>query len=196
MLKLLVFAGPNGSGKSTITSKQNIIGTYVNADDIKKHLSCTDIEAAQIAEATREHFLENNIEFTFETVLSTPRNISLMHRAKEKNYYVICIYVLTSDPQINIERVKQRKRNGGHDVPPDKVYQRYIRALNLFPQVLDICNELYVFDNSKDNSQHGSKIILRSLNGHIDMYPNEIWTPEKIHCLIDGTYSSKYVLSK
>ena len=32
---VLVFAGPNGSGKSTVTKGFNIIGEYINADEIK-----------------------------------------------------------------------------------------------------------------------------------------------------------------
>ena len=40
--RLRIFAGPNGSGKSTITgvvSSHVVLGTYVNADEIKKHLT-------------------------------------------------------------------------------------------------------------------------------------------------------------
>ena len=33
---VLVFAGPNGSGKSTVTKGFDIIGEYINADEIKK----------------------------------------------------------------------------------------------------------------------------------------------------------------
>lgn len=38
---ILVFAGPNGSGKSTITSEIDIVGQYVNANEIKKDLNCS-----------------------------------------------------------------------------------------------------------------------------------------------------------
>ena len=83
MPKLLVFAGPNGSGKTTITSHIQCFGQYVNADDIKADLGCTDLEAAQIADRTREYLLENMMDFTFETVMSTDRNLNLLRRAKE-----------------------------------------------------------------------------------------------------------------
>ena len=43
--EIIVFAGPNGSGKTTITRMAKTIGTYINADDIKKSNSCTDLEA-------------------------------------------------------------------------------------------------------------------------------------------------------
>ena len=83
MPRLLVFAGPNGSGKSTITERIKTVGKYINADEIKKQLDCSDIEAAEIAEVTREYLVKNKEDFTFETVLSTPRNIDLMKRARD-----------------------------------------------------------------------------------------------------------------
>ena len=42
--EIIVFAGPNGSGKSTITKLAKIIKPYINADDIKNSLHCSDIE--------------------------------------------------------------------------------------------------------------------------------------------------------
>lgn len=89
--KLMVMAGPNGSGKSTITSEIPVIGYYINADDIKKEKVCSDLEAAQLATATREYMVNNGLDFTFESVLSTPRNYELMERAKNNNYKIICI---------------------------------------------------------------------------------------------------------
>ena len=52
--EVIVFAGPNGSGKSTITQYAKVIFPYINADDIKRATHCTDLEAAQKAEAMRE----------------------------------------------------------------------------------------------------------------------------------------------
>lgn len=34
--EIIIIAGPNGSGKTTITSEIDIIGNYINADDLKK----------------------------------------------------------------------------------------------------------------------------------------------------------------
>jgi len=46
------------------------------------------LDAAQIAEKMREDALEKGIDFTFETVLSTERNLDLLRRAKEKGYFM------------------------------------------------------------------------------------------------------------
>lgn len=201
MSKLLVFAGPNGSGKSTITSDMKFfenyadsLKNYVNADSIKKGLHCSDLEAAQIAEATREHYLAKNLDFAFETVLSTRRNIDLMIRAKEKGYHISCIYVLTSNPQINIARVHERVLKGEHSVPDDKVYSRYIRALGLLPMLFPICNELYAFDNSLDVGSGTPGMLIRSINGNIEAYTTDVWNADMIKSLICGKYPKEYIL--
>lgn len=86
--EIIVFAGPNGSGKTTITRMARTIGVYINADDIKKSSLCSDLEAAVKAEELREEMLEKGEDFTFETVLSTGRNIKLLKKAKEKGYFL------------------------------------------------------------------------------------------------------------
>ena len=196
MPKLLVFCGPNGSGKTTVTGKFPIIGTYVNADIIQAHLQCSIADAAINAEQTREFLLANKCDFTFESVLSTPRNIELMKRAKENGYYVVCIYVLTKHPSINIERVHKRVALGEHDVPDDKVFTRYIRALTLFPEIIPICNELYVFDNSNDSSECNQSLILCSINGNVETRPNEIWSKNMLDSLLSGDYPQRYILTE
>ncbi len=100
--EVVVFAGPNGSGKSTVTELLKPPMDYINADEIKKYLKCSDLEAAQLAEKQREDHIKQMSEFCFETVLSTERNIKLLEKAKEKGYFIRCYYILTADPAINI----------------------------------------------------------------------------------------------
>lgn len=96
--EVIVFAGPNGSGKSTITRLARTVGSYINADDIKRTNLCSDMEAALKAEELREFMLDKGEDFTFETVLSTDRNLKLLKKAKEKGYFVRGIYDNTKEP--------------------------------------------------------------------------------------------------
>ncbi len=150
MPEVIVFAGPNGSGKSTITRMAKTVGVYVNADDIKRTTLCSDMEAALKAEELREKCLADHVDFTFETVLSTERNLNLLRRAKESGYFVRCIYVLTSSPDVNVFRVKVREELGGHGVPEDKIRSRYTKALALLPQLVEICDILHIYDNTSE----------------------------------------------
>ena len=146
--EIIVFAGPNGSGKTTITRMARTIGVYINADDIKKSSLCSDLEAAVKAEELREEMFEKGKDFTFETVLSTDRNLKLLKKAKEKGYFLRCIYVLTSDYKINIARVSMRKSMGGHGVPEEKIKSRYYKALDLIPELVEICDIVHIYDNT------------------------------------------------
>lgn len=148
--EIVVFAGPNGSGKSTFTELLKPPIDYINADEIKKILKCSDLEAAQIAEQQREEHLANMDEFCFETVMSTDRNLKLLQRAKEKGYFIRCYYILTSDPMINIARVRSRVIDGGHDVPSDKIISRYNRALDLVKDVIAFSDICHIYDNSNE----------------------------------------------
>ncbi len=146
--EIVVFAGPNGSGKSTITELLKPPMDYINADEIKINLKCSDLEAAQLAEKQREEHIKYMNEFCFETVLSTERNIVLLEKARKKGYFIRCYYVLTADPMINVWRVKSRVESGGHDVPEEKIIKRYDKALELIKDLVKICDVCHIYDNS------------------------------------------------
>lgn len=190
--QLLVIAGPNGSGKSTIMNEVNTIGSYVNADEIQRECGCDALKAAEIATETREKLLQSRNSFTFETVLSTERNYNLMARAKQAGYGVICIFLLTADPEINVRRVHKRVQAGGHDVSDEKIRARYVRALSLFPCLFEVCDKLYVYDNSLDRSEQQVDCILQFEEGQIQIYPNAVWNEQMIQDLIGGKYPHRF----
>ena len=81
-------------------------------------------------------------------MLSTERNLLLLERAKENGYFIRCIYVLTANPAININRIKTRVANGGHPVPDEKVISRYYKALDLIPRLVEVCDVCHIYDNT------------------------------------------------
>lgn len=116
---------------------------------ISKRVShCDELEAAVLADKMRNEMIDKGISFTFETVLSTDRNLKLLQMAKGKGYFIRCIYVLTANPQINVSRVFVRTQSGGHDVPKDKILSRYDKALKLIPELLKVCDVCHIYDNS------------------------------------------------
>ena len=167
--EVFVFAGPNGSGKSTITQLAKIAGIYINADDIKKTNHCTDLEAAILAEQMRENALAQKISFTFETVLSTDRNLKLLRRAKENGFFIRCVYVLTNDAE-----------NGGHSVPEDKIRSRYVKALALVPELVEVCDVMHIYDNSSVPFR-----IFKKRKTEYFLWSNEFWSEEAIHRLVN-----------
>ena len=184
---VLVFAGPNGSGKSTVTKGFDIVGEYINADEIKKEKNCSDLEAAQFATALREDAVYNMRSFTFETVLSSSRNVELLKKAKNFGYQIEIVYVLTADPQINVARVVQRVKNGGHDVPKDKIISRYYKSLNNLSKIIQIADVMWVVDNSTEKAE----LIIYSKENRISINETSLWNIERIKELISGNIDFK-----
>ena len=178
--RLLVFAGPNGSGKSTVTRGLPIVGIYVNADDIKRISGCTDLEAAQEAEKIRNILLDGKQDFTFETVLSTDRNLELLRRAKEARYEIQAVFVLTCSSDINVRRVQERVRNGGHDVPEDKIRSRYNRSLKNLAKLVRIADRTRVIDNSGDEPS----LICEVVGTSVRIWETEVWPKKAILSLL------------
>ncbi len=185
--EVIAFAGPNGSGKSTITRMAKTAGRYINADDIKRSTLCTDLEAAQKAEQLRNLAIAEHADFTFETVLSTDRNLLLLQRAKEEGYFVRGIYVLTADPFINVARVSARVALGGHDVPKEKILKRYERALHLLPQLVEICDILHIYDNTEEPFR-----IFKKRKDVYYRWCNAFWNEQAVEQLTGIQTFSKY----
>lgn len=169
--EVVVFAGPNGSGKSTLAGLLRPRMAYVNADDIKAAIRCTDMEAALLAEQQRESLLARKADFCFETVLSTDRNLKLLRRARTEGYFVRCYYVITSSPVINILRVSARVADGGHPVPEEKILARYRRALDLVPELIRLCDILHMYDNSGASMRR----MFRKRKDRISCDPDALW---------------------
>ncbi len=182
--EIVIFAGPNGSGKSTFTQLLKPPMDYINADEIKKYLKCSDLEAAQLAEKQREEHLEKIQEFCFETVLSTERNLILLKRAREKGYFIRYYYILTADSMINVWRVKARVESGGHDVPEEKVIARYDRALDLVKDVITVCDICHIYDNSANRPFR----ILKKRKEQIYFDECDDWHYEDI-CALTGIFN-------
>jgi predicted ABC-type ATPase len=171
--------GKNGSGKTTLTRGLPVFGTYINADDLKKNYGLTDLEAARQAEALRNNLLESGADFSFETVLSTDRNLLLLERAKARGYEVQCVYVLTCDENINVARVRARRAAGGHDVPEDKIRTRYNRALALLPRLISLCDRILVYDNSEKPA-----LIFQKDNAYSEFFTNTHWQEARLKELL------------
>ncbi|PYE73351.1 putative ABC-type ATPase [Xylophilus ampelinus] len=162
-----MFAGPNGSGKSTINAELlaapafGFRGEYINADDIAKGLKSSmpdatdlerNIEAANQAEKQRLDALQAGRSFAFETVMSTPEKVAILTQAKAAGFEVTVVFVTTSSAEINVGRVDNRVKEGGHAVDPNTVRKRYDSAMKLLACALDHADTALIYDNSADKA--------------------------------------------
>ncbi|MBZ3935974.1 zeta toxin family protein [Methanimicrococcus blatticola] len=121
----------------------------------------------KLAEETRFQLIDMGISFTFETVLSTREKIDFLKWAKNEGYLIKTIYITTADPKINVKRVEERKKQGGHGVPIDKIFSRYEKSMNLMAEVIMLSSMVEVYDNSGsipvkvfEKNTYGEQILL------------------------------------
>lgn len=107
--------------------------------------------ASVAADFLRQKLLEQKDTFTFETVMSHRSKVDLLAQAQAAGYRTYLYFVATEDPAINISRVRNRVKLGGHAVPEDRIEARYHRSLALLMDAIQHTNRAYIFDNSGDN---------------------------------------------
>lgn len=105
--------------------------------------------AAVAADFIRHKLLDKGESFSFETVMSSPDKVEFLKKAQARGYRTYLYYVATIDAQINVLRVQNRVQSGGHDVPENKIKERYDRSLDLLWDAIEHTDRAYIFDNSE-----------------------------------------------
>jgi len=104
--------------------------------------------ASAVADFVRRKLLLARRTFTFETVMSSRDKVEFLQQARVSGFRTYLYYVATEDPEINVSRVRNRVRSGGHPVPEDKIRSRYVRSLDNLLDAITNADRAYVFDNS------------------------------------------------
>ena len=105
--------------------------------------------------------------------------LDILEKAKAEGYFIKCVFVLTTDPLINVARVQARVAAGGHDVDKEKIVQRYYKSLGNIKRLMELCDILHVYDNTEEPVR-----IIRKHKEDISIFPNELWSEEKLLQLI------------
>ena len=158
---LYIVAGPNGAGKTTFAREflPNYVECleFVNADLIASGLSPFAPERAAIRAGRimleRIHLLfDRGTDFGFETTLSGKGYVRLLKDLKSKGYRIHLYFLWVDNVDIALERVADRVRRGGHNVPEEIVRRRFNRGLpNLFNLYRPLLDLWAIFDNSTDH---------------------------------------------
>lgn len=186
MNRLDLVVGPNGAGKSTFVelTLASLLpkSVFVNADEIAKRRWPDDTathayEAAQIAADTRTRLIELGQYFIAETVFSHPSKLELIDAAHAAEYTVV-LHVLLIPEELAVQRVRHRVQAGGHDVPEDKIRERYQRLWALIATAITRCDSATVYDNS---ARTGARIVAQMGRGYLIGSPNWArWAPGEL----------------
>jgi predicted ABC-type ATPase len=170
---VVALAGPNGAGKTTFyrTFLANSGLYFINAKVIAQHVGVDAYRAAQMAGVFRQQLFEQHVSFAFQTVFSDPvgDKLEFLKNAEILGYTVVLFFTGIGSPQISDERVAMRVSQGGHDVPPNKVVERYPRVMRNLQKALFEISNVRVCDNS-DLSDPYRLVALREDRGTVESF--------------------------
>ncbi len=166
---LVALAGPNGAGKTTFfhAHLKPAALRFVNADVLAGELEIDPYAAARAADALRRELVRQRESFVFETVFSDPvcDKLKFLQDAARQGYRVVLCFIGISGPAVSEERVAMRVTQGGHDVPTEKLQQRFPRTLANLRAALRELRHVLIYDND-DLSQPFRKVA-ESENGRM-----------------------------
>jgi predicted ABC-type ATPase len=155
---IVAVAGPNGAGKTTFyrAHLQPAGLRFINADVISQQLQIDGYAAARVAAAVRDELVRQRESFVLETVFSDPvgEKVRFLKEAAQAGYNTILCFVGIGGPVISEERVAMRVLQGGHDVPSEKLVQRFPRTLANLKLAIRELPRVWVFDNNDLRKPH------------------------------------------
>jgi len=87
--------------------------------------------------------------FAFETTCSGRAHIAMLRKCKADGWRVTLLYLWLPSPEMALERVARRVREGGHNIPGDVVIRRYWAGLaNMRHLYLPVADVAAIYDNS------------------------------------------------
>jgi len=160
---IYALAGCNGAGKSSIGGqalRHSGIDFY-NPDEAARRIAhanrhlqppLTQIEINGAAWEQGRRLVQRAIDehgnFAFETTLGGRTMTALLEKAALDRLEVHVWFAGLTDAELHIDRVRRRVAKGGHDIPPEKIRQRFddgrIHLVRLLPHL----TELHLYDNS------------------------------------------------
>ena len=165
---LHIIAGPNGSGKTTLFERvrDHLAIPFVNADRIAAERWPDDAqsrayEAAQAAQDHRDSLIGLKLSFVTETVFSHESKIDLVQQALAAGYAVALHGVILPE-DLAVQRVADRVRDGGHDVPENKIRERHRRLWRHIAVAVTLANETCVYDNSSPDEPFRRVALFRN----------------------------------
>lgn len=180
---IYVLAGTNGAGKSSLMGSLLLQSgaEYFNPDLAALHIrsanpgmSQEQANSAAWNEGKRllERAIDQKVHFAFGTTLGGGTITNLLERALSQRIEVRIWYVGLEGVDRHIARVRSRVAHGGHDIPEERIRDRYVRSrLNLI-RLLPRLTELLIFDNSIEADPHTGatpepKLLLHLVQGKV-----------------------------
>ncbi len=184
MTTFIVYAGPNGSGKSSLRDViDSPVEVVIDPDRIARQINAADPrsvdpEAGRAAVRLFDDTIAARQSLSMETTLSGHSALRRMERAKAAGYEVTLIYVALNDPQLNVDRVTERARQGGHFIEPGTVRRRVGSSFDNLPRALAIADQSVVLDNSGPAHRRVLEVVDGRLTFQAEQLPR--WLQDRL----------------
>ena len=156
--QVIVIAGPNGAGKTTLAPfllrDELRLLEYINADPIALGLSGFDpgsvaFKAGRIMMQRLHELAEQKRDFAFETTLAARSYAGWINKLRAAGYNFQLSFLWLRSTELAVQRVRERVRSGGHDVPEAVIRRRYDAGLrNFWTLYQPLADAWSVYDNS------------------------------------------------
>lgn len=156
-----IVAGPNGAGKTTFAAvylpKEARCFNFINADLIAAGISPlrpedAGLEAGRILLAKMDSFISEGVSFGFESTLSGTAYAKRVSAMKSAGYRIVIFYLKIASSVLAVARVKERVKEGGHNVPEKDVLRRFDKSWTNFCEIYrPLADKWIVFENSSGN---------------------------------------------
>jgi predicted ABC-type ATPase len=176
-----IVAGPNGAGKTTFAKEflpsYADCTNFVNADLIAQGVSPLLPEAAAFRAGRLmlkeiDLWAKRGADFGFETTLSGRTQLNVIRDLSKRGYSVHLFFLWVPTVELALSRVRDRVRNGGHDVPSVIVRRRFERSIsNFFHYYRSLADSWILFDNSGEKPN----IIALEKDGKVRIIEEELY---------------------
>ena len=171
---VVAIAGPNGAGKSTFFEahlKSSGL-RFLNADVLARELDVAPYEAARMGAAIRTELVAQRESFIFETVFSDPvgDKLGFLKQAAQSGYAVVLCFIGIGGAETSEQRVSMRVSQGGHNVPTEKLFERFPRTLANLAAAIRQLPRVLIFDN--DDLRTPFRLVAIYANG-LQLHLNE-----------------------
>ena len=146
-----IVGGVNGVGKSSFTGvlkeQTTALGVIIDIDKITAELGGNIFAGGKAALKKIRECIDKNISFTQETPLSGYKTEATAKEVKHLGYYVRMFYVGLDTVDESLQRIENRVKRGGHNIPQDDVTRRFNERWDAVSKVLPYCDEAEFYDN-------------------------------------------------
>lgn len=146
-----IVGGVNGVGKSSFTGvlkeRTTDLGVIIDVDKITVELGGNAFAGGKTALKRIRECIDKGVSFTQETTLSGYKTETTAKEVKELGYRVRLFYVGLDTVNESLQRIENRVRRGGHNIPHDDVIRRFDGRWEAVTKVLPYCDEAEFYDN-------------------------------------------------